>query len=198
MKYKIKRIDFYNKECIDSFYNYIYKEKREKIFKIKVKYKKVQSIIGEILLKELLQEKNISYKDLMFSTNDYGKPYITNSDIFYNISHSFEYIVTIISDKEIGIDIEKIRKTNLNCVNQFATPQERKYITANNQNIEKKIFEIYTLKEAYFKMKGNNLNNIKNVEFNIINNNVICSDKNVSAYFINDLKDYVIAVCEKK
>ena len=134
----------------------------------------------------------------MFSTNDYGKPYITNSDIFYNISHSFEYIVTIISDKEIGIDIEKIRKTNLNCVNQFATPQERKYITANNQNIEKKIFEIYTLKEAYFKMKGNNLNNIKNVEFNIINNNVICSDKNVSAYFINDLKDYVIAVCEKK
>ena len=42
-----------------------------------------------------------------------------------------------------------------------------------------RLFEIYTLKEAYFKMKGENLNNIKNVEFIINNNEIICSDHQV-------------------
>ena len=46
-------------------------------------------------------------------------------------------------------------------------------------------------------MKGNNLSEAKNVEFILTAEKVICSDKNVHAYFIKDLKDYVVAVCEK-
>lgn len=39
---------------------------------------------------------------------------------------------------------------------------------------------------------------VKDVEFTINDDNVICNDKNVSAYFINDMHDYVIAICENK
>ena len=53
--------------------------------------------------------------------------------IYYNISYSYDYVICIISNKEIGIDIEKIRKTNINTKKIFATKIEQNYSSrANN------------------------------------------------------------------
>lgn len=199
MKYKIRNFNYYDKEYLNEFYNKIYPLKKYKISKYIKENLKYSSIIGEILLNELLKKHyKIEYKDLAFEVNDYGKPYIKNKSVFYNISHSFDYIITVISDCEIGVDIEKIRITPIKNINQFATNKEKEYILFNNNDIEKRLFEIYTLKEAYFKMKGSNLNHIKEVEFEVIDyNNIICSDKNVSLKLINELEGYIIAICEK-
>ena len=91
-----------------------------------------------------------------------------------------------------------MRKTSLKVINQFATSKEKKYILSSDENIEERIFKIYTLKEAYFKMLGTNLNHILEIEFIIKNDKVYCSDKNVKVGFINDVKGYIIAYCEKK
>lgn len=197
MKYIIKNITDYTPQEIDIFYNKLTKYKKEKISKYINYTKKKSSIIGEILLKDLLIKYNISYKDLIFITNKYGKSYIKNNDIYFNISHSFDYVITIISNKEIGVDIEKIRKTPLNTINYFATDNEKEYILSSENNIEERIFKIYTLKEAYFKMKGENLNKIFDVEFIIDDNKVYCSDSNVNVGFICDIEGYIISYCEK-
>ncbi len=84
-----------------------------------------------------------------------------NHSLFYNISHSNQYVICVISKQEIGIDIEKIRSVYKHVMYQFATQHELLYITKSKQNIYKRLFEIYTLKEAYFKCYGINLNNIK-------------------------------------
>ena len=198
MKYKIRNINYYDNNYLNMFYNKIYFLKKDRISKYKQKEKFASSVIGEIILSELLKENyNINYCDVTIAINNYGKPFIKEYPIFHNISHSHNYVITAISNKEIGIDIEKIRTTSLNCIKYFATYKEQLYILSSNENLEKRIFEIYSLKEAYFKMKGTNLDEIKNVEFTIANNIVICSDKNVSAYLKNDIEDYIIAICEK-
>ena len=197
MEYIIKSIKDYNKNDINNFYNTIPKFKKNKIDKYKYYKTKASSIIGEIILKELLIKYGINYNDLKYYINKYGKPYIKNRNIYFNISHSFNYIITTCSTNEIGIDIEKIRKTPLNTINHFATENEKKYILSSKKNIEERIFKIYTLKEAYFKMLGSNLNNILNIEFLIKDENITCSDKSVKVGFINDIKGYIIAYCEK-
>ena len=197
MEYIIKNINDFNKDDINNFYDKIPKLKKDKIDKYKNYDTKVRSIVGEILLKNLLSKSNISYNSLDYYINEYGKPYLKNINIFFNISHSFDYVITTISDKDIGIDIEKIRKTPLNIINQFATEKEKAYILSTNNNIEERIFKIYTLKEAYFKMLGTNLNHILKVEFTIKNNNIYCNDKKVKMGFIDDIKGYIIAYCEK-
>ncbi len=194
MEYIIKKIDDISENDINNFYNKLYKYKKYKVNKYK---NKKASIIGDILLNDLLIEHSISYNDLTFKINKYGKPYIEPNKIYFNISHSHEYVITIISNKEIGIDIEKIRKTPLKVINQFATENEKKYILSSNKDIYERIFKIYTLKEAYFKMKGTNLNGIFNVEFIINNDKVICSDKNVNIGFICFDNKYVISYCER-
>lgn len=197
LEYIIKNINDFNKDDINNFYDKIPKLKKDKIDKYKNYDTKVRSIVGEILLKNLLSKSNISYNSLDYYINEYGKPYLKNINIFFNISHSFDYVITTISDKDIGIDIEKIRKTPLNIINQFATEKEKAYILSTNNNIEERIFKIYTLKEAYFKMLGTNLNHILKVEFTIKNNNIYCNDEKVKMGFIDDIKGYIIAYCEK-
>ena len=44
----------------------------------------------------------------MIENNKYGKPYIKNNPIYFNISHSSDYVVIGISDSAIGVDIEHL------------------------------------------------------------------------------------------
>ena len=197
LEYIIKNINDFNENDINNFYKKIPKLKKDKIDKYKNYDTKIRSIVAEILLNNLLSKKNISYNSLDYYFNEYGKPYFKNHDLFFNISHSFDYVITTISDKEIGIDIEKVRKTPLNIINQFATEKEKEYILSSNNNIEERIFKIYTLKEAYFKMLGTNLKQILEVEFIINNDKIYCNDKKVKVGFIDNIKGYIIAYCEK-
>ena len=198
MEYFIKNINDFNDIEINEFYGKIPEIKRKKIDKYKNSDTKVRSIIGELLLSELLSKRNINYSDIDYIYNENSKPYFIDNNLFFNISHSYDYVISVVSDNEIGIDIEKIRETPKNIINQIATQKEKEYILSNEDNIEERIFRIYTLKEAYFKMLGTNLNNILNVEFTINNDMVTCNDKSVNVGFINDIDGYVIAYCEKK
>lgn len=186
-----------NKE-IENFYLKLNHLDKKRIDKIKNKTRKNQSIIGKILLCKLLKtEYNLNYFDLDFYYNENGKPYIKNTNIFFNISHSHDYVICVISNKEIGADIEKIRNININSMKYYCTEKEINYITNNKCDMNKKGFQIYTLKEAYIKMQGSNLNTLKEIEFNIKNKNIQCSDSNTECFLINDISEYVIAIVEK-
>lgn len=183
MKYIIKNINDYKNINIDSFNS-----------KLIHKDDKLRFFLGRLSLKELDE----SFSEDQITFNEYGKPLYEDNHINFNISHSYDYVITCISKKEIGIDIEKIRAVPLNTIKQFATMSEQDYILSEKSDIYKRLFQIYTLKEAYFKMMGTNLNEILNVEFRISENTITCSDSSVRAYFIKDLSDYVISYVEKK
>lgn len=197
MKYIIKNINDYSDKEINNFYNNIYIEKKNRINNFRNELKTRQSVIGELLLSNLLDKYyNLDYNDLEFKFNKDNKPFIVNNNIFYNISHSSNYVIAVVSDKEIGIDIEKIRETNIKSINYFASSKEKEYILLEHNNLFKRLFEIYTLKEAYIKMVGKSVFDIRNVEFTISNNHINCSNINVKCYsFIYD--NYVISICEK-
>ena len=54
------------------------------------------------LLDEVLRLNGIANYKLRY--NEYGKPYLESGGLFFNLSHSGEYVACAISDKEIGID----------------------------------------------------------------------------------------------
>ena len=194
MKYLIGHIDNYSEQDIDSFYNKMPHVKKDKISKMKNTIARKRSVIGEMLLSKLVT----NYQNLEYSINHYGKPYYNNYNYYFNISHSYDYVVTVVSKKEIGIDIEKIRKTSLNSIHYFATAKEQEYILSSTHNIEERLFKIYTLKEAYFKMLGTNLDHVLDIEFIIEGDSITCSDSNITVGFIHDIDGYIISYCERK
>ena len=154
-------------------------------------------ILSRILLYKLLNDKyNINYNNIDLYYNKYGKPYIDN--IYFNISHSNEYSVVCTSNHKIGIDIEKIRKVNLNTINYFCTDKEKEYILNSNDKY-KSLFEIFCLKEAYFKMLGTDLSNVRNIEFIIKKDSIICTqNKNINMDIKYTIDNYIRAIIEEK
>ena len=84
---------------------------------------------------------DININDIYHSNN--GKPYIKNSNIKFNYSHSNNYIACSVSDVDMGIDIE----------DEFNMSDEarRIYLSGFVDNFRK----AFVTKEAYCKLLGN-------------------------------------------
>jgi Phosphopantetheinyl transferase len=195
MKYLLENINYIEANTAFPFHV----SKQERIGKLKDPRAKKQSILGEFLLMKGLQEfYNLDYSKLDFVTNLAGKPAILENPIYYNISHSYDYCICAFSEHEIGVDIEQIRPLNRNVVSFFATSKEEQYISQDNVSFNKRGFEIFTLKESYFKMHGTGIKDLKSVEFTITAAEILCNDNTVQLTLNDELEGYMIAFCEKK
>ena len=198
MKYLISSIDDYSEDEICKFLPIIYDSKRKRIEKFVNKTRLKQSVVGEILLRNLLKTYGINYSKSFFETNMAQKPYIKNCNVFFNISHSSNYVICVTSENNVGVDIEKIRKINTNDIKFFATKNEQNYILSDDKSIYERAFIIYTLKESYYKLLNCTLDEAKKTEFSIAGDTIICSNNNVKCKLIKDLPNYIIAICEIK
>lgn len=143
-------------------------------------FSKTSKELLEIALKE---EKITSYK---ISKSINGKPYIDNSNIFYNISHKNKMVGLIISDSEVGLDIEYIDTENIkrgSTLKYFFTEKERESITNNEE-----LLTLWTKKESYIKLNGGMLRDAIGLDINNIN--VI--------YDTFKLDNYIITICKSK
>ena len=143
-------INNHSSEEYKKFFTTIKKEKQYKITNILKDDDKKRSILGEILLINLLNEINIDYNSITIIKNKYGKPFIKDMNLFFNISHSKDFVVCAISKNEIGIDIVQVSESKESVINQFATYKEKQYINELKNDYFKRSFEIFALIENYF------------------------------------------------
>lgn len=154
------------------------------------------------LLSYALYFSNMNYKlkDYNFTKNDYGKYYIENNPVYFNISHSGKYAVVSLSDKNIGCDIELIKKPNLNIARRFFTENETDHILSyNDETLRNKLFFRYwTLKESYVKCIGNGLS-IPLDSFSVILEEDSGTLYNIDNIYIKEylIDDYCICVCSE-
>ena len=157
---------------------------------------KKQKIAADMLCRELIAKKcGIAPESIVFDKNESGKPYAVNADVFFSISHSGDTVICAVSENEIGTDIEKIKNIRIRIAEKFATEAELEYI---GDDINR-FFEIWTLKEAFFKCKGTGLGaDIKSVSFRVDGGNVICSENGYYLCFEKISDGFVCSVCIKK
>lgn len=199
MKYLIKNIHTVKKQDIEHFYLNLKSQDKRRMDKILSPNRKKQSIVGKMLLDELLKTSyGISYFDVEIIYSSSGKPYINNKNIFFSISHSFDFAACCISEKEIGIDIEKIREINIHDLKWFATENEIRYIMQTSAEIKKRSFQIFTLKEALLKMTDMSPDKMICTEFSINGNQIISSDCSANFLSIEVSDHYIAALCEKE
>ncbi len=132
------------------------------------------------LLNEIAYKK---FNSLEIVKNEHGKPYFNNADNFYfNISHTEGVTVLAVSEREVGVDVEKVRKANFKIAERHFLQNEIDYISY----CDKRFFEVWTKKEAFLKYKGTGISGgLKSV-------NVFDSTPKIKTFFIDDC---VISVC---
>ena len=79
--------------------------------------------------------------------NESGKP--LSKDKFFNISHKDQYLVFVIDEVPVGVDIEHVKPVKDGLINFIASEEEKAYIKDKQS-----FYEIWTSKEAITKANG--------------------------------------------
>lgn len=104
---------------------------------------------------------NKDSESINFSYNEFGKPFLENKSLYFNISHSHKLAllaVNLIFD--LGVDIEWMhRKTNLLEIGErFFSPNEYNELTSLPEELQQQgFFNCWTRKESYIKARGKGL-----------------------------------------
>ncbi len=124
---------------------------------------RTQTSVYAHLLVRLVATKVLGIKnsDLTFNIDKHGKPTLKNApDFFFNISHSENLVACAFSNKNIGVDIEKISAEKPRISNKYFTLAEKVYLSGTQGSDDKtnnRFYEIWTKKEAYVKYIGKGL-----------------------------------------
>lgn len=141
----------------------------------------VSETAKEIVKKIASKTLSKNTDELEFEIGYNGKPYLKeNKNFCFNISHSGNAVAVAVSNTEIGVDIEKIRKADFRVCNRFFTENEKEYVG----NSDRRFFEIWTKKEAYIKLNGLALKNLKEAKSDNI--------------FTTEIEDFIISVAQKE
>ena len=126
------------------------------------------------VLKQQLKHFNLEIPEIYISSH--GKPYFKNSNIYFNYSHSKNYIACAISHYEVGIDIEETTRI-------ISDKIAKKYLNNEKENLKR--VEMWVKKEAYSKLKGLGIQ----IEFQ----NIKLSEITEKSIFITT-KDYLCSI----
>lgn len=172
------------------------------------KHKILHNTAHELLRYAIEKEYKEKVNKLTMRCSEHGKPYFAEkqedgeeilSDIKFNLSHSGEMAVCILTSFEVGIDIEKIRKYNPKVADKVLTDEEWEWLQ-KSEHKDKDFIRFWTLKEAYGKYVGKGLGiDFKKVTFTWRENGEIqCSDKKVRLYQCEIDQEYILSVCLEK
>ncbi|MCR4616362.1 MAG: 4'-phosphopantetheinyl transferase superfamily protein [Clostridiales bacterium] len=105
------------------------------------------------------------------SLNGHGKPYFKDiGNLYFNLSHCKYGVVCGISDKEIGVDIQDVRKFSDGTVKKVMCPAEKAIIEKSDAP-ERAFAKIWSMKESYVKLSGEGISfGLQNVDTTQIKN----------------------------
>ncbi|HKM35633.1 MAG TPA: 4'-phosphopantetheinyl transferase superfamily protein [Lachnospiraceae bacterium] len=127
------------------------------VFMYQKNNQKMESTVrGLDLLKllELFENENSFWWDASVKVNETpnGKPYLADhSELFFNVSHSGDYAVLVLSNQEVGVDIQKWKPVSGSFSKRLLHIQESCDFGEEN------LFSIWTAKEAFVKCTGEGL-----------------------------------------
>lgn len=131
---------------------------RDKIIRFR-NWKDAQlSLLGRLLLEHGIKTKFPEYSDMLeIGYTSYNKPYFKHHNLKFNISHSKNMAICVLSDgADMGIDIEEIAPVNINDFKQYMTPFEWQEVV-NAPIKEDAFYKYWTKKEAVIKADGRGL-----------------------------------------
>ena len=151
--------DNFDRENYNLLLSFVSKDKQRQVIQLSNDISKKVTLYAEALSRIIAcNDLGVSNTEITFLRNRYGKPYIKEFPKYhFNISHTSNIIVIVISNDEIGVDIEKIKNADLRIAKRFFTKDEQEYILENSLVQNNRFYEVWTKKEAYMKYVGKGL-----------------------------------------
>ncbi|GAA0755014.1 4'-phosphopantetheinyl transferase family protein [Psychroflexus lacisalsi] len=158
------------------------------------RYEEMKSEIhkkGFMSIRHLLNE--FGYSDFDLEYDEKGKPHLKDGK-HISITHSFEFTGVIVSDKKVGIDIEKQRE-KIKLIAPKFTPIEEYKALGDGEDLIRKLTIVWGAKESLYKLYGKRgllfLHDIFVEDFDISEQKTtarVTHDKKITFYTLNFLE----------
>ena len=109
---------------------------------------KARCLVAGLLLRKVCGVTD----DEQLITGANGKLYLKNTGMYFNISHSGDYVVLAVADNEVGVDIEKIEPYNNAVAARCFTERELEWL--QTQRTDETFCRLWTAKESVMKASG--------------------------------------------
>ena len=114
------------------------------------------SIAGGLLLERELRKLGVEPGEIKYGEK--GKPYLPDTDINFNLSHSGSLAACAIFKNEVGIDIQQISEVSDALMKKVTTGREYELLYALDESARLDMFfRIWTIKESCLKFLGEGL-----------------------------------------
>ncbi|MCH7410839.1 4'-phosphopantetheinyl transferase superfamily protein [Belliella sp. DSM 111904] len=118
---------------------------------------KNRKLISQIAVRSILSKYlNIPPKEIQFGQSEFGKPFLRNIELQFNLTHSGDYIYLAVGEKvPLGIDIEFVSPTfeYEELLDLVFQPDEIDHIQLSENSLLT-FFQYWTRKEAFLKAVG--------------------------------------------
>ena len=173
IKLFVYKIDDNKEDILLAKMSLLSSDEKEKVERYKYNKDRVRSLLGRLMLicfadrytDESFPEVNFLYDDEAFikenaaditlAYDEIGKGRTVNRDnLFFNISHSKDYVVLALSDREVGVDIQEIKPLKADIPKRYFHAKDIEYIDAKEECRLERFTEVWCIKESYSKLTG--------------------------------------------
>lgn len=156
---------------------------------------KLQVIANTYLLNKCLNKLGLNEKDMEYIVEKNGKLRFANKpDVHFNLSHSKNMSLAVVSDEPVGCDIQFVDKVDEKLYDLVLSEEEKKYVVGASVNsvgasctsLEERFYELWAMKEAIIKKDGSGLRDrLTDVhDDNVYIEKIVLSDKEVTEKYI--------------
>ena len=122
----------------------------------------------------------------LLAKTEQGKPYLPERpDVFISLSHTKTHVLVAIGECPVGADAETVREVRRGVFERISTEKEREKFG---------FFELWTLKESYFKLFGE-APSMRETEFDREGGEIAAPSPDVRARLYDDIPGCMAAVC---
>ncbi len=186
----------------DAFYqkalSMVSKERQEKTEKMIQHPDKARSVAAGLLLHYAVRENTDLHWDGSCLVKEHGKPMLPKElGLYFNLSHSGEYVLCAVSDHEIGADIQRHEKYQERLAERFFHPEELAYLKEAKDR-KQCFYDLWSLKESCIKCTGRGLStglerfSVVPLLYGeeIVLDGFRCTGENAPSYERTELKDF--------
>ena len=129
--------------------------RREECERYQQDFDKKACVAAFLLLQYGLRKQFGITEPVTFDYNEHGKPYLREfPNVHFNLSHCKKAIVCVLSDAEVGVDVQDIRSLNMNTALRTCSESEIEQLEKSEYS-ERLFCKFWTQKESY--SKANNV-----------------------------------------
>ncbi len=133
--------------------------RRERLERTQSRVQRLRSLAAGCLLHDALcRELGLLPKEkgaFSIGYREGGKPFLREGEgLFFNLSHSGDYVCCAVGREETGVDIQVHTKVRQSLPERFFTQEDNRRLKEAGMEREALFFRMWSIKESYLKLTG--------------------------------------------